>query len=346
MQTPSPVRPVRASSWIDRLTAGIDRLPVPNALVYGLLFVVVVAVAQSAKWIDRSMPPASLGPIAALMGIWLVLPLALMHYLDRVAHAALDSFRPAMQLDQASLDRWHFELTTMPALPVLAANLGGMASLWLAMGVSPSLFVPARTSQTTAVVWMVILHVNFALVDALIYHTLRQLRMVSRIYASATHLDVFRPDPVYAFSGLTARTGIAWALALYLSVALLPQIVASPFAAGLLVSQVAAIVAMFFLPLLGIHRRLSEEKRRLQSDLHHRLEAVFGELHGLIDGADRTAIDAVNKMIGGLVAEREVLAKIPTWPWQPGTLTAVISTLLIPVVLFLIQRLLTRILGF
>ena len=346
MQTAPRLGPVRASSWIDILTAGIDRSPIPNTIICGLLFVGVVALTQSVKWIDGSMPAWSLGSIAALLGIWTVLPLALMHYLDRVAHAALDSFRPALQIDQAGLDRWHAELTTMPGLPAFAASLAGMASLWLAMAVSPSLFAPARTSQVTAVVWLAILHVNFALVGALVYHTLRQLLTVSRVYATASRLDVFSPEPLYAFSGLAARTGIAWALALYLSVALQPQILVSPLAAGLLIGQVGSIIAMFFLPLLGIHRRLFEEKHRLQSDLHHRLEAVFGKLHALIDAADRKPIDEINKMINGLAAERDLLVKISTLPWQPGTLTAVLSALLIPLALYLILRLPTRMLGF
>jgi hypothetical protein len=53
---------------------------------------------------------------------------------------------------------------------------------------------------------------------------------------------------------------------------------------------------------------------------------------------------AVHQMILSLVAERELLQKTPTWPWQPGTPIAVVSALLLPLGIFLVQRLLERLL--
>jgi hypothetical protein len=50
-------------------------------------------------------------------------------------------------------------------------------------------------------------------------------------------------------------------------------------------------------------------------------------------------------MLLSLIAERELLEKTPTWPWEPGTPVAVITALLLPVGLFLIQRMLERFIG-
>lgn len=39
-------------------------------------------------------------------------------------------------------------------------------------------------------------------------------------------------------------------------------------------------------------------------------------------------IDQLNQLMASLVTTREVLAKIPTWPWETGTLTGFISAFL------------------
>jgi hypothetical protein len=40
-------------------------------------------------------------------------------YLDRIASAALDDFRPALSVDDAELERMRYELTTLPARTTL-----------------------------------------------------------------------------------------------------------------------------------------------------------------------------------------------------------------------------------
>lgn len=49
-----------------------------------------------------------------------------------------------------------------------------------------------------------------------------------------------------------------------------------------------------------------------------------------------------NKLLGSLIAEREMLARLPTWPWQAGTVGAFVTALLLPIVLFLVTRALER----
>ena len=41
-----------------------------------------------------------------------------------------------------------------------------------------------------------------------------------------------------------------------------------------------------------------------------------------------------------LVLQRDVLARLPTWPWSTGTLRGFASVLVVPIVIWLIQRLL------
>jgi hypothetical protein len=47
----------------------------------------------------------------------------------------------------------------------------------------------------------------------------------------------------------------------------------------------------------------------------------------------------------GLIAERDVLNALPTWPWRPGTLAGFLSATVLPIILFLLQMGLSRLLG-
>ena len=39
--------------------------------------------------------------------------------------------------------------------------------------------------------------------------------------------------------------------------------------------------------------------------------------------------------------QRDLIARVPTWPWSIGVLTGFMSAILLPIALFLIQRVLS-----
>lgn len=70
------------------------------------------------------------------------------------------------------------------------------------------------------------------------------------------------------------------------------------------------------------------------------------QLYQRVDAADLQDADAMNKTISSLITTRELIAKIPTWPWQPETSALFFSALSLPVIVFLIQMLLKNLFGF
>jgi hypothetical protein len=104
----------------------------------------------------------------------------------------------------------------------------------------------------------------------------------------------------------------------------------------------AVAAAAFVLPLRGMHQRLVVEKERLQLGADKRFKATLADLHRSVDERDLSVADGLNKTLTSLQLERDALARIPTWPWQPATLRAFVSVLLVPVVIWLIIRLLER----
>jgi hypothetical protein len=56
-------------------------------------------------------------------------------------------------------------------------------------------------------------------------------------------------------------------------------------------------------------------------------------------------VDELRDAMTSLEIERSALTRIPTWPWQPETLRGLITALLLPVAVLLIQFVLQRAFG-
>ena len=72
---------------------------------------------------------------------------------------------------------------------------------------------------------------------------------------------------------------------------------------------------------------------------------LIAELNEAIDARATERVDGLDRTISALRHEREILAKLPTWPWSAGTIRGFGSALLLPIGLFLIQRYLGALLG-
>jgi hypothetical protein len=100
-----------------------------------------------------------------------------------------------------------------------------------------------------------------------------------------------------------------------------------------------ALVA-FFWPLLGAHRLLVHEKQRRQDEINQRLANAFADLECRLDANDLGDIGALKTAIDTLSGRQAVLAKISTWPWQIETMRGTLTALSLPLLVWLIQRLL------
>jgi hypothetical protein len=95
--------------------------------------------------------------------------------------------------------------------------------------------------------------------------------------------------------------------------------------------------------LYGLHTRLAAEKERLQGEAEHRLKAVLAELNHDVDAGDLSRADGLNKTLASVGQQRELLANLPTWPWSTGTLRAMATAIALPLFLFVVQLVLSRI---
>jgi hypothetical protein len=196
-----------------------------------------------------------------------------------------------------------------------------------------------------------------AVLFVLAYHTVRQLRIVSRLHRSAATIDLFHPFALHAMSRLTARSALMFvALAILIDLPY-PNTTEQIWIETLVLFGAPMLIlaaSAFFLPLRGLHDRLVEEKHLLLTATASSLESTIAALHRLthaeaanqtdVDASRvaQTRIDALSKAQAALVQERDVILHLSTWPWDPGTLRAVVSAIALPIVLFLITRALDR----
>jgi hypothetical protein len=335
-------------SWIDALIAWLDGRPGPAWMTYLGLAAIGLLVGNAIPWLDGK--PPQLDGYYSVFGLFSVLELLIIRHLDRVGAEALVAFRPLLQRDDASFRALLVRFTTIPAVPAVV-----MGGFWVAGGLWATLTdleahrVLGVSAAAAALTVAMEIPINLLLAMFLLKAT-RHFLDVERIHREAPRIDLLEPAPLYGFARLTSQTALGLLL---LTAVLIPTLAPTYFVDALEFTRlnfvvmiavlVSGAVAIFVLPLYGMHRRIVAEKERLQGANGARLSAVLGELEQDVRTGELGRADGLNKQLASVLAERDLLGKLPTWPWQAATLRAFVSALLLPVLVYVLARAAERI---
>jgi hypothetical protein len=335
-------------SWVNLIVDGIEALPGPTWVAFLVLIAVFAALTIPQAWVAGLVAFPDIDLQQIFWGVIIPFSLVLFHYLDGVAREALRAFRPALDASDAEIDRLRYELTVVPARPALAL-------LIVTALITPLYYIADPVASDVVGLSPIGMALRYvaevlfgSLLFVLVYHSLRQIRSVVRLHRRAERIDLFHPMPLYAFARLTARTGLIILFIFVVPTFAAPAVFEAGAAwiwASYLIPGILIAVAVFVLPLREMHTRLVAEKLRLQFAAEERLKAVLAELAHDVDAVDLTRADGLNKTLGSLLQQRDVLAKLPTWPWSVGTLRGFVTLILLPIALFLAQRILAAIVG-
>lgn len=327
--------------WFDRLIDWIDRMPGPNSLYCIGLLALQLGYMSCMLWLVGKLPVGSFD--LRLVFVVVVTPYLLFVRLslDRLAAATLDAFRPVLAVTEGEFRRLHYELKTLPARTTRVVTSVTIAIAFLnAMLTRDSIVQEFASSRAAAL--MIIAPVGFctfAVAALSVVQVIQQLRTVDRIHALVGKIELLRSKPLHAFSKLAAWTGVSLLLLTYYVASIRPDLVSSSRALeALLIAMIPTAVACFVLPLRGMHRRLAAEKDRALGEVASRYEAVFARLHERVDQDLLADADKLNAQIASLSAERTALERVSTWPWEPAALTGFLTTLVLPVLLWGIQK--------
>ena len=319
-------------SWFDRLTAAVDRLPGPYWAPYLVAFLAYLGLVMLVAWrAETPFPLERAFPVSLpFYGFWLI------HYLNRRSASSLEAFRPAFAGTEADLRDVRWRLTTLPALPTLVVSLAA-----LLLGVASSLNWNRASPDQDLTTLAYFATMAFAGLYA--YHSVRQLRLVTSLYARWSRVDIHDVAPLHSFSTLTAHTAIGMLLILSGAVLFTADKLTGEFAAGAVLFGALAVLT-FLLPLAGLHRRLAEEKDLALAENSRRWQSSTTELYRRVDRRDWAGADRLNATLTALERGRTAIERIPTWPWRPETLRGLVAALLLPVAIWLIQYSLGRLL--
>jgi hypothetical protein len=179
-----------------------------------------------------------------------------------------------------------------------------------------------------------------------VYRLIYQLRFVGRLYGAIPKLDIFHLGPIHSLAGFSARAGLLILVFAYVNPAFVyrPNILSDPvfFMAGITLSGLA--FAAFTLPLLGIRSRLISEKDRIQAQIGKQMDTARRRLEQRMDDEDYEDVTEIRHALRAFLDLDAKVDSISVWPWSLNTLRGFLSAVLLPIILWLIQQVLARML--
>jgi hypothetical protein len=330
-------------SWLDRFTEWVERLPGPIWVFYFALGLVLAFITTVAQWSDGTYPIGTFNAFHIWIAFQVPFLLALIWYLDKAAEMALRNFRPALEVSEEEYTELSYRLTKAPARPSLLGSLIGVAVTVLMLPTFPQYTSALGFSQGPAyIIAYGLLFPILGVAGAVVYHIIHQLRRVSQIYDEQAIVNLFDLSPLYAFSRFTSQTAVILIIYDSLWFATGPELLYQPIGIMFGIFYTVVAIVTFIWPLLGIHKRLVQEKQQLIRESSHRLESTIAELYGRVDSGELHSIDELHVTMASLEIGQSILTRIPTWPWQPETLRGFVTALLLPLVVFVLQFVIQR----
>lgn len=335
-------------SWVDRYFDWIDKLPIPSWLFYLLLFLFTTTFANLPYWVEGLHPFFSFTAAASVGGLWLPVQQGATHLLDRSVKAALKSFRPAMKADKEEFARLLFEMENMPSGIVLLMTVFIPVAITYMALFAPEIFGNELQSSAGRFLTVIGFILGFLFAPILLYAAFRLVRLVNFAYTLTSEINLFKLQPLYALSSLTAKAGIA--LFLLVPLNYLQNIVLNPYGLGLefvvVMTAIGGTIALaaFIVPLWATHIRIVEQKEEQLAKNGAQLSQLVELLAKHVENKKLEDMEQLEKGIAALLRVREAIEKTSTWPWESSTLRGLLSAVMLPIFLFVVQQILVRVL--
>jgi hypothetical protein len=332
---------------VSRFLAWTDGLPGHGWWVFPALAVLLFAWAHAILWASGRSPFGVVEPVIAVGVVYGPFLLAILAGANFVSKRSLVTFWPATGWPEADRAGWAAAFVDTP-------GPWGWVSLVIGVPLAIGSFLSAPAGLlgegsdrfVLLVAYLPALILGYSMAPAAFVHTLRQLRLVARIHREATAIDPFDRGPVYAFSRLTVLTGLGYVLVGYYSLTVNGAFTAgNVLAVGALVVSLIVGIATFVVPLWGIHERLVDEKATLVRGVEDRIGRISTEMYRRIDAGEFDGTKVVSDALAAVASLRERIQHLPTWPWPPQLLRGFVSALILPLVIYVLTRLVSTQFG-
>jgi len=179
-----------------------------------------------------------------------------------------------------------------------------------------------------------------SLILLILVRSIRQGILIRRLYASVD-VNIFNPTPIYSLSRFASQSNVVTLFIVYALTLINSSGIELLFDRNFLVIQtimIGSVIFLFFVQLTSINKRMRSEKDRLLSEIGLNLDAVYKKINTSVRRERYAPVNELRASASALKEGWELVKRIPTWPWEPETLRNVLLPLLIPVVVYLLQR--------
>jgi hypothetical protein len=335
-------------SWVDKLSAWIEGLPGHQSFYFIIIGIILLAIQTGFYWFENPTATGKFLPGHLFLSAAITFILAVIPIFDKQAEEALVKFLPLSNLENEQKNEIEQRLTNLPGFGAVIAGVLAIGYILVIETISSGVYQIEILNglPTSQLVLRVVYLICWWCFGTFIYHTVHQLSVINQIYTRHTRINLFRKKPLYGFSSLAALTAgsiIVLPYGFFLvnsEVMTLSDPYVLPF--YLLVTAVALIT--FLLPQLGIHRLQQDEKDRLLDETYQRYDSLRSDLHAAMDGKDYSDLSTLNTAIGMVENEINTIKGISTWPWQPETVRWLFTALVLPLLMWLLQFILGKVL--
>jgi len=326
-------------SWIDRLVSWIDRLPGPNWLIYLLMLLIFGIFNNAVAWLARAVPLGTFDSYRTGIVVSSVASLGLLHYLRFTAKNALQTFSPLLEKGKSEVIEWEKRLIKFPA------RMAWFALVVVVLFWYSQLEEILGSANTSGIIFYLTFaydsifgNLVFSITIILIIQSVRQLILVSQIHREAGNISLFQLDAAHAFSNLTSRIGVGVIFLTILSILQNTEFNIIDIAFNFIGLLIA--IGAFVLPLTGMRARLQGLKKKSLSKVNQLIEAAFSKLNASAEANDQKDLSKLMTKINGLIIERDEIEKISTLPWDTATFRGFATSILLPLFLWFVTRLL------
>ncbi|MGD8821496.1 MAG: hypothetical protein PVG63_00200, partial [Anaerolineales bacterium] len=245
---------------------------------------VIIAISLYLGEIEGLTPNPFTTPVKFFAFFLFVFILTFGDHLDQYAARALDRSRSHFDLSDSDYQQFRYQLTTLPRVPAFLVSLLVATTTLSSLLLLPD-FVGLRFEiKSPAEIFLLF---EGALLWWLLafgaYHTVHQLRVVSRIYSRHLIVNLNHAGAIYSLSRFTALSSLGVIIPISIAVLIMPDFVVKPI--GLTVGVFSIVIAglTFILPLMDLHGAMEDEKQRRLGETTARYESLLEQWHAVLD---------------------------------------------------------------